>query len=183
MSFVMNRENTLAIMVDMQEKLLAAMPDRAALAERTGILLKGLKILDIPVIVTQQYTKGLGNTDPALMEILGDEHFYDKLSYSCCRDSGIRNAIASYEDRKTVLLFGIESHICIWQTAQDLLHAGFSVQVVSDCVSSRKTFEKEMALRRLERAGAYLTSTESCLFEMLEEAGTAEFKAVSKLIK
>ena len=183
MSDKMNISNTFAVMVDMQERLLAAMPDREGLVRRTETLLKGLSVLNIPITVTQQYTKGLGQTDPSLMEAGGLEGYFDKITYSCWADDAIRNAWKSCSQRKTALLFGIEGHICLWQTAQDLLEAGYRVYVVTDCTESRKASDKETAYRRLEQAGAVLTTTEACLFELLEKAGTPEFKTISKLIK
>ena len=183
MSRIMNRSNTQAILIDMQEKLLKVMPEKEELLRRTEILLKGLKLLDIPVIVSQQYTKGLGMTDPTLMEAGGFTSYLDKITYSCFADEGIRKAVESNPERKTVLLFGIESHICLWQTAQDLLDSGYQVEVVCDCVASRKEADREIALRRREKSGAVLTTTEACLFELLEKAGTEEFRAISRLIK
>ena len=176
-------EKTQAIMIDMQEKLLAAMPDPEGLVRRTGILISGLSVLGVPVTVTQQYTKGLGKTDGRLMQACGTEEYYDKITYSCWEDDHIREAVSALPERKTVLLFGVETHVCVWQTARDLLENGYDVQIVCDCVESRKTIDKETAFRRMEQAGAVLTTVEACLFDMLKTAGTPEFKAVSKLVK
>ena len=171
-----------AVMIDMQDKLLAAMPEAEKLLENTERLLKGLRLLEIPVTVTQQNTKGLGPTDSGLIEAGGLKEYYDKMTYSCFADEKIRKDWLE-SGKKTFILFGIESHICLWQTAGDLLKEGFEVQIVCDCIASRKSYDKEVALRRLERAGAVLMTTEAVLFELLERAGTPEFKAISKLVK
>ena len=183
MSKIMNRANTQAILIDMQDRLLAVMPEKEELVHRMETLLKGLAVLHIPVTVTQQYTKGLGMTDERLMEAGGLSGYLDKITYSCYADEAIREQIRKDPLRTTVLLFGIETHICLWQTAQDLLEEGYAVEVVCDCVASRKESDREIALRRLEKSGAVLTTTEACLFELLEKAGTDEFRAISKLIK
>ena len=178
-----NRNNTRAVMIDMQDRLLAAMPEKEKLMQNTEKLLKGLKVLGVPVTVTQQYTKGLGSTEESLMKASGAETYFDKIAYSCWSDTAIREEWQKDRERTVFLLFGVESHICLWQTARDLVEAGYSVQIVCDCISSRKPFDQEIALRRLESIGVTLTTAEACLFEMLERAGTDEFKAISKLVK
>ena len=183
MSQWMNRANTQALMIDMQVKLTAAMPDREELIQNTQLLIKSLQILGIPITVSQQYTKGLGQTDSRLMEEVGLTEYLDKITYSCFADPGIRAQLEKEADRKTILLFGIESHICVWQTAQDLLAEGYRVEIVCDCVSSRKEKDREIALRRMEAAGMILTTREACIYELLEQAGTADFKKILPLIK
>lgn len=179
----LERQYTQAVMIDMQDRLLAAMPEPEELTRRTAVLLEGLRLLRIPLIISQQYTRGLGMTNEVLLKAAGTSEYCDKITYSCYADPDIRKKLEEDQNRKTVLLFGVESHICLWQTARDLIEAGFQVEAVTDCMSSRHHYDHETALRRLEQAGAIMTTTEACLFELLGRAGTDEFKSISKLIR
>lgn len=135
-------ENTITIAVDYQTKLVPAMSNASELIHNSSILLKGLKVLDVPVIVTQQYTKGLGETVPEIMEAVQDCPVFDKLTFSCYQDDAIRDAVRA-SGRRTVLICGIESHVCALQTVIDLLEDGYQVIFVEDCVDSRKPSDKK----------------------------------------
>jgi len=135
----------------------------------------------VPVLASEQYPQGLGPTVAPLAGLLGDTP-PAKLTFSCSRDDGQRDAIER-RGRDQILVTGIEAHVCVLQTALDLLDAGYEVHVPHDAVSSRRPADKEWALHRMAAAGAVITSTESALFELLERCDTADFKKVAKLIK
>ena len=175
--------NTQAWMVDIQERLLPVMSRPEHLMERTEILLKGLRLLEVPVVVSQQYTKGLGMTDRRLLAAAGTESYLEKISFSCLGETGMREQLKSDPERVNVLVFGIETHICVLQTVLDLKEAGYQSVVVADCLDSRNPFDREIALRRMEEEGARLTTVEACLFELTERAGTDVFRQISRLIK
>ena len=176
------KDNTIALVVDFQEKLMPVMANAEELEKRTSILLKGLKVLEVPMIVTQQYTKGIGMTIESLREAAGTEEYFDKITFSCFDDDAIRNKIEK-SGCKNVIVCGIESHICVLQTCIDLKEAGYTPILVTDCMSSRKESDKEGAIRRALGEGILLTTTEAILFELTRKAGNPQFKEISKLIK
>ncbi len=179
----MKREQTQAWVVDMQERLLPAMSQPARLTEQAGKLLRGLRLLEIPLTVSQQYTRGLGMTVPSIREAAGQDAYLEKLSFSCLGEPEMQARLEAFPERKTVVLLGIEAHICVLQTALDLKAAGYEPVVAADCVDSRKPLDREVALRRMEQEGIRLTTVEACLFELLERAGTDLFRQISRLIK
>ncbi len=176
----LTRENATSLIVDFQEKIVPAMSNPTQLIDRTRFLLAGLATLAIPIISTRQYPKGLGNTLSAISEFTPDETVFDKTSFSCLETPSIRNHILQ-SSKPIILLAGIETHICILQTALDLLEAGKSVHLVVDCTSSRTVLDHDIALQRLASSGVVLTTAETALFELTRVAGTSEFKAISKL--
>ncbi len=175
-------DDTVALVIDYQEKLMPAMHNRDAFIARTRILLQGLQALNIPMIVSEQYPKGLGSTVPEIQEVLGVAPRLPKTTFSCMDDSAIRAAI-NETGCHSVLLCGSETHICVLQTAIDLRAAGKDVMIVEDCVASRFAHDMEVGLRRAEEEGVRLSTTEAVLFEMLGKASGATFKTISKLIK
>ena len=172
------REEAVALVVDYQEKLVPVMSERESLIDRSQILLQGLKILSIPMIITQQYTKGLGTTVESLVAIVGTEDYVEKISFSAYEQ--VKDKIAG---KKFVIVCGIESHICVLQTVIDLAAAGYVPVVVEDCISSRQKNDKEIALKRMSQEGAIITTSESLLFELLRVAGTDTSKKIQRLIK
>jgi nicotinamidase-related amidase len=177
---------TLILVVDVQEKLAAAMPDEAyaTLLRNTGILLEAAKELKVPVIASEQYPKGLGPTVPALAErlrALGVEPMA-KLDFDACSDLAIARAISEHDPR-AVVVAGMESHVCVFQTARELVKRGYATHVVADAVASRRDENRRLGLALSERAGAILTGTETVVFDLLGRAGTDAFKAVSKLVR
>lgn len=146
------------------------------------ILLQGLQALEVPILVTQQYTKGLGNTLPEISKILGDFNYTEKLTFSCCGEPSFLRTVIDHK-REYVILFGIEAHVCILQTAIDLLERGFFPIVVEDCVSSRKETDKKVAIDRIKQEGGIITTYESILFELCQSAENGLFKTISKLVK
>jgi len=148
---------------------------------RLAVLVRAFQALDLPVLVTEQYPKGLGNTIPELAAIAGGAPLV-KDSFSCAGETAFVAALERLRPRQ-VLLTGIETHVCVAQTALDLLHAGYQVQIPHDAVNSRRSADREWALHRLQLAGAIISSTESALFELLDRCGTEDFRTISKLIK
>lgn len=175
-------ENTLAICVDFQEKLMPAIHDGDAVLKRAEILIRGLKTLGVPVLVTQQYTKGLGATVEPVHSALGEYEPLEKLTFSGYESENIRAAVDA-AGRKNVLVFGTETHICVLQTALGLVDAGYDVLLVDDCCGSRRPSDKESGLRRALFEGVGVACTEAVLFEMTRVAGTDTFKTISKLVK
>lgn len=176
------KEDTIALAVDFQEKLMPVMACAEELEARTNILLKGLRTLEVPTLFTQQYTKGIGMTVPSLFEAAGTKEYFDKITFSCWDDEAIRNAVEA-SGKKNVIICGIESHICVLQTCMDLKEAGYTPILVVDCMSSRKESDKEIAILRAQQEGILLTTTEAILFELTRKAGNPTFKEISRLIK
>lgn len=168
------------VVVDVQDKLLAKIPTAAALVRNVGFLLDAAKLLDVPVAATEQYPKGLGPTTPELARRL-PPGVAAKTAFSCCGAVGF---LAGLRDlaRPNVVLAGMETHVCVAQTALDLIEAGLTVFLPVDAAAARHAVDHDTALRRLERAGAVPTTAEAVAFEWVGDAGHAQFKAVSKLI-
>lgn len=179
---LLRRDQAALLVVDVQERLHPVMWEKERVADCIGKLIRGFQILSLPIFVTEQYPKGLGPTIPDLRELLEGVQPYEKLHFSCCAVDPLMEALKR-EDRFQIVLCGIETHVCIVQTALDLLHAGYQVHVPADAVSSRRELDWRTALERMRRAGVVVTTTESALFELLEVAGTPEFKQISALVK
>lgn len=171
-------EHTAAVAIDYQEKLIPVMHEKERLMENSKILLAGLRTLGVPIIVTQQYTKGLGMTESSMMEIIGTKHYKEKIAFSAIEE--IRKDI---QEKKFIILCGIEAHICVLQTLIDLKEEGFIPVLVEDCISSRTAHNKEMAIERAKQEGAIVTTYESLLFELLKKAGTETSKKIQRLVK
>ncbi|MFT3738263.1 MAG: hydrolase [Breznakibacter sp.] len=176
------KEQALGLVIDIQERLFPVIHEKETLEKNVGILVEGLKALEIPIFVTEQYKKGLGDTIGSLKPVLGDYLHIEKLAFSCCDEPSFAEAL-ELSKKRTVIIAGIESHICVLQTAIDLRERGFYPVVVEDCVSSRTADSKRIAMERLRQEGVVVTSYESVLFELCRFAGTDAFKAVSKLVK
>ncbi|MBX3205529.1 MAG: isochorismatase family protein [Labilithrix sp.] len=177
---------TLILVVDVQEKLAAAMPEDglAALVKNTGILLEAAKELGVPVLASEQYPKGLGPTLPAIADKLAALGVtpMPKMAFDACSDLAIARAIADVAPRAVVVV-GMESHVCVFQTARELVKRGYVTHVVADAVTSRREDNRRLGLALVERAGAVVTATETVAFDLLGRAGTDAFKAVSKLVR
>lgn len=168
------------LVVDVQEKLLTRIPGRDRLIANTSRLIQGARLLDVPVLATEQYPKGLGPTEASLAALLPDRP--DKTAFHCCACPRILEALHGLKIRH-VTLAGIEAHICVAQTALELLTLGFIPQVAADAVASRSDFDRDVALDRIARAGGIISSTEAILFEWAETADHPRFKALSALVK
>ncbi|WP_165230320.1 isochorismatase family protein [Aquisphaera insulae] len=168
------------LVVDMQEKLLAAMPERDALIGQVERLVRGAGLLGVPIWATEQYPKGLGPTVPSLAALIADRPA--KLTFHCCAVPRFMDQLRTREIQH-VTLAGVEAHVCVAQTALELLDGGFRVQVPADAVGSRRRLDWEFCLRRLEHAGATVSTTEAVLFEWLETADRPEFKEISRMVR
>lgn len=174
--------DTLALCIDFQEKLVPVMSQPQQVVNRASILLKGLEVLGVPALITRQYPKGLGDTVEEIAQSAPNTPQLDKLAFSCWQDEAIRSHIEA-QGKKTILLCGIECHICVLQTALDLLEAGYQVVLAADATGSRKEEDKALGLQRFCQEGGRITSVEAILFELTQVAGTPQFKAISRLIK
>ncbi len=176
------KEHTVGLVIDVQEKLLPHISGHEALLKNVGILLQGFKALEIPVMVTEQYKRGLGETVSPIVEVLEDFNPLEKITFSCCDDPQFVVKLNNTA-KKYVIVCGIESHVCVLQTTVDLLEAGFQPVVVEDCISSRRPSDKVIAIERMRQEGAIITTYESILFELARISGTDTFKLISKLVK
>jgi len=170
----LDRTTAILLIIDVQEKLMPVITNREQVEGNIVRLIRGAQILGVPILITEQYVKGLGQTVAPLRQALGEA--YKPIEKSCF--SGYREL-----ERKHVVVAGVESHVCVYQTVSDLLANGYEVTLVADAVSSRTLENKEIALRRMTNDGAKLSSTEMTLFELTAASGTDEFRAISKLVK
>ncbi len=173
-----DKNHTAAVVVDFQEKLMPVMEEQKALENNVIRLLNGLETLGVKMVVTQQYTRGLGETIPTIMEACATKTIIEKIRFSAYED--IKEEIS---EKKYVIVCGIEAHICVLQTVIDLAANGYIPVLVTDCISSRKKENIKMAIERAKQEGAILTTYEAILFELLEVAGTKESKEIQKIIK
>ncbi len=174
--------DSLLVIIDIQTRLGAAMPGgvRDRVVENAASLAQAASTLAIPLVVTRQYPQGLGDTEPDIPVTAAA--VIDKTVFSCFRSEEFRHALENH-GRPQIVLAGMESHICVLQTALDLQAAGYQVFVAEDAVCSRSVANHRNAMSRLEQAGVMLTNSESCLFEWLEDAAHPQFKQLSSLIK
>jgi nicotinamidase-related amidase len=166
--------------VDMQEKLLNLIPGHDRMVHNVVALIRGARLLNLPTWATEQYPRGLGPTTDSIAKLIPDRPA--KTTFHCCAVPQLLEQLYGRNVRH-VTVAGIETHVCVAQTALELLDLGFAVQVPADAVASRHKVDWEFALRRLERAGAVVSSTEAVLFEWTETADRPEFKAISELVK
>jgi nicotinamidase-related amidase len=179
-------KSSLLLVVDLQERLAAAMPQAAMdrLLAGTAVLLEAARLLGVPVVVTEQYPKGLGATVAPISERLKAMRVtpIDKVCFDACSEPRIARAIGTLAPR-SVVVAGMETHICVFQTARELVRLGYDVHVAADAVASRREENLERGLALCERAGAYATPVETVVFDWLERAGSDEFRAISKMLK
>lgn len=182
-SMVLTEENSFLVVIDIQQRLFTAMPEQAGsvMVEQTAILVQAANTLRVPMRVTEQYPKGLGETVAALQSHIASSDKVEKTCFSCTEAEGFMSSLEA-SHRRQVILTGMETHICVLQTALALLAHGFQVFVVDDAVCSRSQKNKDNALQRLRQAGVIITNTESVLFEWLSDAKHPEFRTLSKLI-
>ncbi len=170
--------------IDIQEKLLPAIANREELVRNSRVLIRLAEVLNIPVLLTTQYVRGLGPTVPEIAELLPDVLPIDKMEFGCFGREEFRTAIRELPGcRTTVLLCGIESHICVMQTALGALDNGYVVHVASDAIGSRSELNWRLGIDRMESAGCVISSTEMMMYELLRRSGTAEFKEMLQYIK
>lgn len=177
-----NVEETLFCLVDVQDRLYPYMTNKDEIEKNLVTLVKGLKTLEVPFIVNEQYKKGIGETIPSLREFVDEDPHFEKTTFSCCKNEPTMEAIKN-AGKKYVIVAGIETHVCVLQTCIDLLEAGLQPVLVTDCVTSRKQRDTDMALERLIQAGVIPTTYESILFELTVNAKNPVFKQISSLVK
>lgn len=179
---ILQRRHTALLVIDIQTRVHAAMLYARQVEQNAVKLIHGFQILKAPIFVTEQYPQGLGATIPAIAAALGEISSLQKMSFSCCGSEELIRRLEK-DGIKQVVLCGIETHVCVQQTALDLLAGGYQVHLVEEAASSRKESDHVTALARMRAAGVVPTSTEAVLFELMERADIAEFKQVSALIK
>lgn len=172
------KEQAVAVVVDYQGKLVPVMNEYETLLHNSKILLEGLRVLEVPMYITQQYTKGLGMTVDGILEAAGTTEYIDKIAFTA-----YDSVKWKLRGKKYVIVCGIEAHICVLQTVIDLKAAGYIPVLVADCISSRKESDKLIAVERARQEGAIVTTYESLLFELLKVAGTDTSKIIQKLIR
>jgi nicotinamidase-related amidase len=175
-------EQTMALVVDIQDKLFLHMSQKDKLIENCIELTKGLRLLNIPFILNEQYPKGLGATVAQIKELIPQNKVFEKFTFSCCKTTQTKDAIAKI-GKKFIIVFGIEAHVCVLQSVLDLIELGYIPVVISDCTSSRKKNDKKVALERMKHSGAIISTYESILFELCVSSKNEVFKDISKLIK
>ena len=180
----LTRDGSALVVVDVQERLFAAMDaeHREEVAKNLKVLATAARRLSLPILVTEQYPKGLGHTLPEIKEALGPVEPLEKVAFSCCDAEGFGARLRA-TNRKQVILAGIEAHVCVLLTGLDLLAEGYGVHVAADAVTSRTQGNWRMGVDQLRQAGAVITTTESVLFQLLEKADTDDFRTLATLIK
>ncbi len=176
----LSARETALLVIDVQEKLMVKIPTAAAITRNIAFLLDAAVLLEVETAATEQYPKGLGPTVKALADRLPNRP--DKLAFSSCAAPGLVDGFRA-KGRTKIVLVGIETHVCVLHTTLDLLAANFQVYLAVDALASRYTIDYETALRRLEKAGAILTTVETCAFEWMGGSNHPQFKAVSALVQ
>lgn len=179
---MLTTENTCLVVVDIQEKLLPVMQKPEHVLKNASILVQMAKTLDLPILWCQQAPRALGPTVDEIATLLADTVPIDKTSFSCCGDQAFMQKIDHLKPETTILC-GIESHVCVFQTAMDLIQHGLKVHVAADATSSRTQENKTIGLDRMAEEGAVITSTEMLMFELLRDANHEKFSELAKLIK
>ncbi|GAB4356324.1 MAG: hydrolase [Gammaproteobacteria bacterium] len=176
---LMHPRHSLLLLIDIQERLVPAIHEHERVVENSAWLLNLARELGIPVLVSEQYPRGLGATVPEIRAGLAESERFEKVHFSCVADQGCREAIAE-SGRDQVVVAGIEAHVCVTQSVLQLLESGRQVFVVADAVASRSPRDAEAGLQRMRQAGAQIVTREMVFFEWLQRAGTDEFKRLSK---
>ncbi len=179
---LMKADQSALVVVDVQERLAPALHEPSRVIEKCERLMQGAEILDVPILLSEQYPKGLGHTVPSLAKLAPEGATFEKLHFSCASDESFAKRFKAL-GRPHAIVCGMEAHVCVLQTAFGLQDAGYDVMVVGDAVTSRLTANRDFALERMAAAGITIVSTEMVLFEWVEVAGTPEFRAISSLIK
>jgi nicotinamidase-related amidase len=180
----LERNSCALVVVDLQTRLFSVMENREELLENSLKLISGIRVLNVPIIITEQYPKGIGPTIEPAVEKLGDYYRpISKVEFSCFGNDDFVSELKKLSGVTDLIIMGIEAHVCIFQTVLDALTEGYAVHIVSDAVSSRTKSNKDIGIKRCVSMGALLASTEMVLFQLLKTAGAAEFKEISKIVK
>ena len=175
-------DDTVLLIVDVQGRLAHLMHEKEILFNNIRNTIKGAQVLDIPILVTEQYPAGLGPTIPEVAGMFENPNIISKTSFSCCGEDRFMQILNDLHP-ENILVAGIETHVCVYQTVRDLLKANYAVQIIADAVSSRTKYNKQIGLKKIIKAGAEITSVETVLFEMLREAGGEKFKKILEIVK
>lgn len=182
-NFTLDRNKTALFVIDVQDKLFSQVERSCEVMLTIQKVIKGFQILKLPIFVSEQYPKGLGSTIATLKTTLSDDQeFLSKTTFSCSKDPIIREKILSLKAEQWVLV-GIEAHVCVLQTAKDLLKMGKEVVVLNDAITSRSLYDFSTAIAEMRDCGSRISSSETVLFELLADSKTTEFKEISQLIK
>lgn len=174
--------STILVLIDVQNKLAELMHEKQTLFNNLQILVKGMQILDVPIIWLEQNPLRMGRTIDSLRDLLSSQEPIPKMSFSCCGDNTFKEQLEA-SGRKQVLLAGIETHVCVYQTARDLAGSGYEVEVVADAVSSRTPDNKLIGLDKIKACGVQFTSVEMILFELMRTAERPAFREILKIVK
>jgi len=177
-----DREDSCLLAIDLQEPFLKAVSQKEGVIERSLRLVRAARILGVPILITEQYPERMGPTIAAIREAAGETPIFSKLAFSCCREDGFLSLVEN-TGKRTLVVCGVEAHVCISQTVLDLLAAGYRVHVATDAVGSRFEPDRVAGVEKMRSAGAVISTTEMILFEWMVRAGTPEFKAVQALLK
>lgn len=179
---IIRRKDVVGVIVDVQEKLFPVMENREKLERRLSVLLRGLNLLGIPIVVTEQNVRGLGPTIASLRDVAGSARFIEKTSFSCMGNAGFSQVLRDF-GRTQVLVAGIETHICVLQTCLDAKNQGYEVFLAADAVSSRLPQTGPIGIERARQAGVLMTSVEGALFEAMERCDVDAFKAMLPIVR
>lgn len=180
--FFIEKHEAVLVIVDIQERLAAVMSERKKVVDNCLHLIELCKLLDIPILLNEQYPKGLGPTVGEIKEALQPYEPFEKITFSCCKGETFPEKLSA-TGRKKIILAGMETHVCVLQTCIGLLREGYGVHAVSDAICSRTKENFRTAIEFMRDAGAVITCTEAVLFQLLEKAGTEEFKTISRRIR
>ncbi|MBN2514894.1 MAG: hydrolase [Deltaproteobacteria bacterium] len=175
-------ENTMLIVIDIQGNLYESMHEKEFLFNNLAMIVKGAQVMEIPILVTEQIPEKLGPTIPQLTELLTGIQPVPKASFSCCSDDGFMKELKAI-NRGQILMTGIESHVCVYQTTMDLIDAGYEVNLLADGVSSRTSMNRAIGIERMVNGGAKLSSTEMALFELVKTAEGDKFRQMIRIVK
>ncbi|MEM4245952.1 MAG: hydrolase [Candidatus Bathyarchaeia archaeon] len=175
-------QNVIILCIDFQEKLLPYIFDFEKIVKNAIIMIKAAKILQVPIIVTEQYPKGIGRTVKPVADALGEYQPVEKVHFSCFQEEDFTSKLQKL-GRENLIIMGIESHVCIYQTTREAINAGYHAYILEDAMSSRVRENHEIAVRRMISEGAIPSSVEMTIFELLKKAGTPEFREILKIVK
>ncbi|MCK5023911.1 MAG: hydrolase [Candidatus Aenigmarchaeota archaeon] len=176
------REKSCLVVIDVQEKFRPVIHEFDEVVENISKLVKSFQILKVPVIVTEQNPEKLGKTVPEISEVIENNESINKMHFSCCGEKTFSDKIKA-SGAKDIILCGVETHVCVLKTALDLLKDDYNVYVVCDAVSSRKKFDTKIAIKRLRQSGVFLNTVESIIFQLMDSAGTDEFREIIRVVK
>ena len=179
---LLSKDGAVLLIIDIQEKLFPHIHKKEEVSKNVRRLIKFMKIVGIPIVLTEQYPKGLGRTIREIKELIPEVKPIEKVEFSCLGSEEFRGVLKRL-DAKTLILTGIETHICVSQTAIEALDMGYGVHVVSDATSSRREEDRTVGIERMRQSGAVISSTEMLIYEVLRRAGTKEFKEALRLVK